>query len=106
VLQYLTTDAIIETLKGLPPCLAAIGYCLPESDAEWRSEVAAFLRTLAAIGEPFITLTTPHETAELLAAAGFRVLEDLGPGDVAARFGLSCVSPERIALAEKASTGR
>jgi O-methyltransferase involved in polyketide biosynthesis len=22
VLQYLTTDAIIETLKGLPPCLA------------------------------------------------------------------------------------
>jgi hypothetical protein len=48
-----------------------------------------------------LTLTTPHETAELLAAAGFRVLEDLGPQDVAARFGLSCLSPERIVLAQK-----
>jgi methyltransferase (TIGR00027 family) len=103
VLQYLTTDAIIETLKGLPPCLAAIGYCLPESafDAEWRGEVATFFRTLAAIGEPFITLTTPQEIAELLAAAGFSVLEDLGPQDVTARFGLSCLSPERIVLAQK-----
>jgi hypothetical protein len=45
-----------------------------------------------------------HESAELLATAGFRVVEDLGPGDVTARFGVSCVSPERIVLAQKAGT--
>lgn len=107
VLSYLTPDAITETLNGLPPCSAAISYSLRESvwDADTRAFAESLFRTFAALGEPQITLTTPHETAELLATAGFRVVEDLGPGDVAARFGLSCVSPERIVLAQKASTG-
>jgi hypothetical protein len=48
-----------------------------------------------------ITLTTPQETADLLSTAGFRVVEDLGPPEATARFGLSCVAAERIVLAQK-----
>lgn len=33
--------------------------------------------------------------------AGFGVIEDLGPVDVTAMYGLSCVSPERLMVAHK-----
>ncbi|WP_459966479.1 class I SAM-dependent methyltransferase [Mycobacterium sp. MUNTM1] len=103
VLPYLTPAAITETLAGLPPCAAAITYNLPESarDADLRAAAERVVRTVAALGEPFITLTTPQETADLLSTGGFRVVEDLGPQDVTARFGLSCRAAERIVLAYK-----
>ncbi len=103
VLPYLTPAAITETLAGLPPCEAAITYNLPESarDADLRAAAERVVRTVAALGEPMITLTTPQETADLLSTAGFRVVEDLGPEEVTARFGLSCRAAERIVLAHK-----
>jgi methyltransferase (TIGR00027 family) len=103
VLPYLTPDAITETLAGLPPCTAAMTYTLPESawDAGIRATAERALRHVAAVGEPQITLTTPQETADLLSIAGFRVVEDLGPQEMTARFGLSCRVIERIVLAHK-----
>lgn len=104
VFPYLTPAAITETLAGLPPCAAAMTYNLPESawDADIRAAVERVLHSVAALGEPMITLTTPQETADLLSAAGFRVVEDLGPQEMTARFGLSCRVAERIVLAHKA----
>jgi methyltransferase (TIGR00027 family) len=103
VLPYLTPAAITETLAGLPPCAAAITYNPPRSawDAGIRAAAERVVRTVAALGEPAITLTTPQETAGLLSTAGFRVVEDLGPQDVTARFGLACRAAERIVLAHK-----
>jgi len=103
VLPYLTPAVITETLAGLPPCAAAITYNLPESawDAGLRAGAERVVRTVAALGEPLITLTTPQEAAELLSTGGFQVVEDLGPQDVTARFGLSCRAAERIVLADK-----
>jgi methyltransferase (TIGR00027 family) len=103
VLPYLTPAAITETLAGLPPCAAAITYNLPKSawDAGLRAAAERVVRTVAALGEPVITLTTPQETADLLSTGGFRVVEDLGPQEVTARFGLSCRAAERIVLAHK-----
>jgi methyltransferase (TIGR00027 family) len=103
VLPYLTPAAITETLAGLPACAAAITYNPPESawDAEIRDAAERVVRTVAALGEPVITLTTPQETADLLSTGGFRVVEDLGSQEVTARFGLSCRAAERIVLAHK-----
>lgn len=103
VLPYLTPDIIIETLAGLPPCAAAMTYTVPESawDADFRATAERALRHVASLGEPQITLTTPQETADLLSTAGFRVVEDLGPQEMTARFGLPCRVVERIVLAHK-----
>lgn len=103
VIPYLTTDAIVSTLRQLPPCTAAISYALPleECDAASRAFAESIAEAVAAMGEPFLTLTTPDETQSLLEAGGFRVDDDLGADDVADRFGLACISYERIALAHK-----
>jgi hypothetical protein len=64
-------------------------------------EVATFFRTLAAIGELFINADNTPRNSGTPRSRRFRVFEDLGPQDVAARFGLSCLSPERNVLAQK-----
>lgn len=103
VIPYLTVDAIIATLRALPPCDAAISYALPlhACDESSRGFAETVAGAAAAMGEPFITLTTPEETRDLLQAGGFEVDEDLGATDVTKRFGLPCVSYERIVLAHK-----
>jgi methyltransferase (TIGR00027 family) len=105
VLTYLTPDAITAALSALPPCSAAISYVLPEArwDARTRTFAEPMMRALAELGEPLLTLTTPEETAALIETGGFRVVEDIGADDVTARFGLPCVSHERIVLAHKGS---
>jgi methyltransferase (TIGR00027 family) len=103
VLPYLTSDAIIATLAALPPCTIAVSYVLPKSG--WDSATRAFadpmLRAFAELGEPLLTLTTPDETGDLLERGGFHVDDDLGALDVNARYGIPCVSHERIVLARK-----
>lgn len=103
VLPYLTTDAITAALSGLPSCRAAISYALPESswNAATRDLAADMVTRFAEMGERLVTLTTPQDTAALLASGGFRVVSDIGADEVTARFGLPCVSHERIVLAEK-----
>ena len=66
--------AISATLRSLPPCSLAVSYA-----------------------------TSPDEFAEVLAAGGFSLIEDIGPADVERRYGLSVLSTgnERIALARK-----
>jgi len=105
VLPYLTPDAITAALSALPPCSAAISYGLPEArcDARTRTFAVPMMRALAELGERILTLTTPEDTAALIETGGFRVVEDIGADDITARFGLPCVSPERIVLAHKAS---
>lgn len=104
VLPYLTPAVITQTLAGLPPCTAAITYNIPESawDPDIRAAAERVVRTVAALGEPMITRTTPQETADLLSTGGFRVVEDLGPPEATARFGITCGAAERIVLAHKA----
>lgn len=104
VLPYLTPDAIVATLGALPPCSAAISYVLPETswDLAIRTFAAPMKRAFEELGEKVLTLTTPEQTAALLAKGGFRIIEDLGADEVTARFGLPCISHERLVLAHKA----
>lgn len=56
-----------------------------------------------AAGEPWVSLMTPSEFADVLAAGGFAVIEDVGPGDIQHRYGLAAVglANERLLLARK-----
>jgi methyltransferase (TIGR00027 family) len=103
VVPYLTREAILETLRQLPPCLLAISYVPPEEhrDADARRLGAIMEAAVAAMGEPFLTLLPPSGLAALLAEAGLEVLEDVGAHDVEPRYGVPALAYERIALARK-----
>jgi methyltransferase (TIGR00027 family) len=105
VVPYLSLEAIGATLRALPPCSLAVTYAPPED--MWHDDVRAASETLQAMaveaGEPLISLMTPSEFADVLAAGGFAVVEDLGAEDVEGRYGLPALATvdERIALATK-----
>lgn len=103
VTQYLTGNAIAATLDELPPCSLAVSYVVPDANRdEDARRVGAFMEQQArAIGEPWHTLVSPSECADLLAGSGFVVTDDVGPHDIQARYGLRALAPERIALAHK-----
>lgn len=107
VIHYLSLDAIAATLRGLPPCSLAVTYITPEDT--WQGDVGTASKTAQAMvlqaGEPLVSMLTPNEIADVLTDAGFAVVEDVGPEDVEARYGLPALSigNERIALATKAA---
>jgi methyltransferase (TIGR00027 family) len=105
VVPYLSLDAIRATLRALPPCSLAASYAPPEEmwQPEIRAASNAFREMAVAAGEPVISLFAPSEFADLLADNGFAVVEDVGPEDVEARYGVPALSigQERIALATK-----
>lgn len=100
VIPYLTEAAILATLRELPSCSLALSYVPPEAD--WDADArraGALVRDVAASeGEPWITFTTPAQLADLVRTAGFRMLEDVGAGDIEGRFGHRAVNFERICL--------
>jgi methyltransferase (TIGR00027 family) len=105
VTPYLSLDAIGATLRGLPACSLAVTYATPEDT--WQGEGRRVSETFAAMalqaGEPPVSFLTPDQFADVLAANGFAVLEDVGAEDVEGRYGLPALSVgnERIALATK-----
>jgi methyltransferase (TIGR00027 family) len=105
VAVYLSLKAIGETLRGLPPCSLAVSYATPED--MWEGEIHRVTKMFEAMadeaGEPLVSLLTPSQIAEVLAANGFVVVEDVGHEDVEGRYGLPALSlaNERIALARK-----
>lgn len=101
VIPYLTRDAVLETLRQLPPCSLAVGYLPPGSDQdeEVRELGAVMEGVVASLGEPWLTVTTSAELVALLGEAGFTVVEDVGARDIGARYGLPAANYERLALA-------
>jgi methyltransferase (TIGR00027 family) len=105
VTAYLTPEAIGATLRGLPACSLAVSYATPED--MWQGDVRRVSKMFEAMalqaGEPLVSLLTPDAFADVLAANGFAVVEDVGPEDVQGRYGLPALSlgNERIALATK-----
>jgi methyltransferase (TIGR00027 family) len=105
VIHYLSPEAVAATLRELPPCSLAVTYITPEDT--WQGDVATASKTFQAMalqaGEPLVSMLTPNEMADVLTDAGFTVVEDVGPEDVEARYGLPALSiaNERIALATK-----
>jgi methyltransferase (TIGR00027 family) len=100
VIGYLTATAVLETLRELPRCLLAISYLPPEAawDDNARRMGRAMVEAVAALGEPWINYTTTAELAELVAEAGFEVVEDVGAADIEGRYGVPAANFERIAL--------
>ncbi len=106
VVPYLTADAVTATLSELPAQASiALSYVVPESDWSERAHpIASTFQGLAAdAGEPWLSLMTPDDVRELLSQVGFAVAEDVGPDDVADRYGLPAMNYERIALAHRSS---
>jgi methyltransferase (TIGR00027 family) len=101
VVPYLTREAIVRTLRELPRCSLAVGYVPPEADRDEdaRRLGAAIEASVREIGEPWLTLATPTEFAELLSNCGFTVIEDIGAHDIYGRYGLAALNYERMALA-------
>jgi hypothetical protein len=89
------------TLRALPPCSLAVSYAPPEEmwQPEIRAASATFREMAIAAAEPVISLFAPSEFSDLLADTGFAVVEDVGPEDVEARYGVPALSlgQERIA---------
>jgi methyltransferase (TIGR00027 family) len=107
VLHYLTLEAVRATLCALPPCSLAVSYAVPED--MWRGEAREASKTFQAMareaGEPFVTLLTPVEFGDVLADAGFALIDEIGPEDVEDRYGLPAesIGDERVVLATKAA---
>ena len=103
VTPFLSRDAILATLRELPPCWLGVGYVPPLDawDERLRASVSWMPGKMAELGEPWLSLLTPQDLAGLLAEAGFSMLEDLGSEDVEPRYGLPALNYERLALARK-----
>jgi methyltransferase (TIGR00027 family) len=87
VTQYLTTDAITTTLDAISGLAQGtelvMEYLVP---AEMRDEPGQalaefFMPRAAQSGEPWVTFFTPTGIAEILAARGFVLTEDVGRRD-------------------------
>lgn len=103
VIPYLTREAILDTLRALPSCRLAMSYVPPDEyrDEDARRLGAIMEAAVAAMGEPFLTLLSSADLADLLAEAGLELLDDLGAHDVEPTYGLRALAYERIALAHK-----
>jgi methyltransferase (TIGR00027 family) len=107
VTPYLTKDAVAETLRALPPCTLAVGYCLPEDDWTGPGEqpTRIFKELAGQEGESLTTFYAPAEFATVLTECGFDPIDDVGPEVSAERFDHEAFSLgfERLALARKAN---
>jgi len=93
VVPYLTLDAIRATLgaiANLPGGAEVVfDYADPPATLDKVQAAAhrARARRVAAIGEPFLSYFNPNELHALLAEAGFRMIDDLGPRALISRYG-------------------
>lgn len=91
VVPYLTRDAIMATLRfiaTLPGSEVVFDYSEPLANVppERRVKIEALAARAAAIGEPWLSFFEPAELSNLLHAAGFDAVEDLGTADMARRY--------------------
>lgn len=112
VTPYLTREAIVSTLhvvaaRSVPGSTLAMTYGTPELLAIARP-LKPFVRpAFVALGEPLLGLMEPARARELVAAGGFRVQEDSGSPDWAARLDVGrprVVISERLLTAIRADT--
>jgi O-methyltransferase involved in polyketide biosynthesis len=84
VTQYLSAEAIGASLDALGGLCAgselAIEYLVPTGmrDSAGQALAEFFMPRAAAFGEPWLTFLTPTDIAELLAARGITLLDDVG----------------------------
>jgi len=92
VTMYLTDDAITSTLcliASTPPGGGvAFDYAIPVASLGFLGRVAmrAMMQRVAAAGEPFVTFFEPGALRARLLGLGFHGIEDLGAGDINARY--------------------
>ncbi len=91
VTPYLRRETVFSLLQRLAKSSRAsivFDYSEPieNTPAERRPAIAAMAERVAAAGEPWITLLDPAELRGALNSMGYAFIEDLGPGDVAARY--------------------
>jgi methyltransferase (TIGR00027 family) len=99
VVPYISRDAIVTTLDRIGDLSGAevvFDYPAPTAGLSGRARAmrAAFERRVAELGEPLKERFRPDEMAEILRAAGFTDVEDLGRAEIASRyFGLPAGTP-------------
>ncbi len=91
VIPYLTREAIAQTLDFIarvPESEVVFDYGEPFENyaEERRAGVMAVAESAAARGEPWLSQFDPAEISDMLRAAGFGVIEDLGMAALAERF--------------------
>ena len=91
VTMYLTREANLSTLRSIASCSPAgsqvVFTYFDERLFQAQSESFRELQQrVAAIGEPFLSGFDPAEIAEILAACGLDLIEDLNGNEVAARY--------------------
>ena len=91
VIPYLTREAIAQTLDFIarvPESEVVFDYGEPFENyaEERRAGVMAVAESAGARGEPWLSQFDPAEISDMLRAAGFGVIEDLGMAALAERF--------------------
>lgn len=91
VVPYLTKEAIFKTLTwiaGIPGSEVVFDYSEPaeKRDAAGQAALAFHAARVASVGEPWISFFVPSELAKSMGELGFDEIEDIGSGDIAARF--------------------
>ena len=98
VVPYLTRHAIFATLSfiaGLPGGEVVFDYPQPldHHPPARRGAIEAIMARSAALGEPWRSFFDPAGLRAELTAIGFKEIEDLGPHEVAKRYGDGPVPP-------------
>lgn len=111
VVAYLTTDAIVATLRQISTCAPGSEIVLSyPPDPSFVDEIGLeFRQTLAPVagsaGEPFETTTSPGEMEELMVGCGLKITEHLTRDDLHDRYfggrpdGLTPYTNERLLVA-------
>lgn len=91
VVPYLTKDAVSSTLKFIsevPEAAVVFDYAEPFRNypIERRASVMEAATRAAARGEPWLSFFDPIELLQMLQAAAFNVIEDLGLPEIAERY--------------------
>jgi methyltransferase (TIGR00027 family) len=92
VTQYLTNSAVMNTLRFVASLPAGSGIVFDYTLSPARLNPLARLifdrlaRRVALAGEPFLSCFDPAELEGRLRGMGFRQVEDLGPGEMNARY--------------------
>jgi methyltransferase (TIGR00027 family) len=92
VTMYLTRAAVLATLRYVAGLRQGSGvvfdYVVPPATLSLvrRVVLRTVMRGVAAAGEPWKSFFEPRELAQELRSLGFRELEDLGRGELNARF--------------------
>jgi len=112
VTMYLTSQPVMSTLRfvaeGCPRGSGIVfDYAVPPQSVRLPGRLVyrALLRRVAAAGEPFRSFFAPPQLSAALTELGFTEVEDLGAGELNARFfsgrtdGLRVAGPARLLVA-------